>query len=344
MSLALSLCALVPHGDAFAQSRDAAGSKDHPLIKRFEGTTILGYEFSKFNDLVLLLGPVKGEARIAVSEYENGRWATPLTATNSQRVEGELTRILYLAPKQRAPLEVMRNYERELLKSGFQTLFKCSREECSQQDGVLGHLYLYPHNRRLKNTLPLSPRALSYATDQHFMSAKRASAGADTYVSLYVAKGGFDEHKETFEHPVVLLEVVETVPMENKMVTVDAATMAKEMAKAGHVALYGIYFDNNKTDLKPESANAIGEIVKFLKSDPRILVYIVGHTDNVGGYEYNLGLSQRRAEAVVKDLTSRHGIPAGRLRAAGTGALAPVAPNDTEDGRAKNRRVELVKQ
>ena len=103
VSLALSLCALVPHGDAFAQSRDAAGSKDHPLIKRFEGTTILGYEFSKFNDLVLLLGPVKGEARIAVSEYENGRWATPLTATNSQRVEGELTRICTSPPSSAPP-------------------------------------------------------------------------------------------------------------------------------------------------------------------------------------------------------------------------------------------------
>jgi OmpA-OmpF porin, OOP family len=57
-----------------------------------------------------------------------------------------------------------------------------------------------------------------------------------------------------------------------------------------------------------------------------------------------MGLSQRRAEAVVKELTTKHGIPATRLRAAGTGPLVPVAPNDTEDGRAKNRRVELVKQ
>ncbi len=128
------------------------------------------------------------------------------------------------------------------------------------------------------------------------------------------------------------------------MVTVDAAAMAKEVAATGHVALYGIYFDTNKTDIKPESAPALDEIAKFLKQDPKVTVYVVGHTDNVGGYESNMGLSQRRAEAVVKELTTKYGIAATRLKAAGSGPLAPVAPNGTEDGRAKNRRVELVTQ
>jgi outer membrane protein OmpA-like peptidoglycan-associated protein len=70
----------------------------------------------------------------------------------------------------------------------------------------------------------------------------------------------------------------------------------------------------------------------------------VGHTDNVGGYDYNVGLSQRRAAAVVKELSGRHGVATARLKPAGAGPIAPVAPNDTEGGRAKNRRVELVKQ
>ena len=105
-----------------------------------------------------------------------------------------------------------------------------------------------------------------------------------------------------------------------------------------------IYFETDKTDIKPESAPAIDEIAKFLKQDAKAIVYVVGHTDNVGGYEQNMGLSQRRAEAVVKELTTKHGIPATRLKAAGSGPLAPMAPNETEEGRAKNRRVELVKQ
>ena len=346
--LALLLGILFPLGDALAQLRDAAGSKDHPLIKRFEGSTILGYEFLKFNELVILLGPVKGKVnKEGASLYEEGNpWSKRPTMrpTNSQRVEGEMTRILYVAPRQHSPLEVVRNYERELMRIGFQTLFRCAREECTENDGTLGYLYLYPPEGRLRNTAPLSLKALSYATEQQYMAAKRTGSGPDMYVSVYAAKGNFEKHKETFEHPVILVDIVETVPMESKMVTVDAGTMAKEVAATGHVALYGIYFDTNKADVKPESAPAIAEIVKFLKTDSKITVYVVGHTDNVGGYEHNMGLSQRRAEAVVKELTTKHGIPAGQLKAVGTGPLAPVAPNDTEDGRSKNRRVELVKQ
>jgi outer membrane protein OmpA-like peptidoglycan-associated protein len=156
--------------------------------------------------------------------------------------------------------------------------------------------------------------------------------------------GTFDMHPETNGHSIVLLDVVESAPMETKMVTVDAGTMAKDVATTGHVALYGIYFDHDKSDIKPESAPTIQEIAKFLKQDPKLTLYVVGHTDNVGGYEYNMGLSQRRAASVVKELTSKHGVQPARLKPAGTGPLAPVAPNDTEEGRAKNRRVELVKQ
>jgi outer membrane protein OmpA-like peptidoglycan-associated protein len=350
--LALALCILLPAEGVLAQLQDAAGSKDHPMIKRFEGSAIIGYEALKFNDFLVLLGPVKGKFSEVGGiwwEYEQRREALPLTPTKTQKVEGEATRILYVAPQGRSPLEVLRNYERELQRLGFQTLFKCAREECSSQDGALGWLYLYPPKRRFQNTPPLSVFALTQAIDQQFMTAKRTSSGADVYVSVYVAKsvvknisGG--DYKETFGRAITLLDVVETVPMENKMVTIDAAVMAKEVADTGHVALYGIYFDTNKTDIKPESAPAIDEIAKFLKQDPRAIVYVVGHTDNVGGYEHNMGLSQRRAEAVVKELTTRHGIPGTRLKAAGTGPLAPMASNETEEGRAKNRRVELVKQ
>jgi outer membrane protein OmpA-like peptidoglycan-associated protein len=120
--------------------------------------------------------------------------------------------------------------------------------------------------------------------------------------------------------------------------------MAKGIASDGHVALYGILFDTDKTDIKPESAATIAEIAKFLKQGAGVKLYVVGHTDNVGLYDYNMGLSQRRAAAVVTELTTKHGIPAARLKPAGSGPLAPVAPNETEEGRAKNRRVELVKQ
>jgi OOP family OmpA-OmpF porin len=127
-------------------------------------------------------------------------------------------------------------------------------------------------------------------------------------------------------------------------VTADAKFMADGISSTGHVAIYGIYFDFNKSDVKPESDPALQEINKLLSNNPNLKVFIVGHTDNVGGVDYNMKLSQARADAVVKALTTKYKVNPQSLKAYGVGQLAPVAPNKTEDGRAKNRRVELVEQ
>ncbi|HEU5161678.1 MAG TPA: OmpA family protein [Thermoanaerobaculia bacterium] len=140
----------------------------------------------------------------------------------------------------------------------------------------------------------------------------------------------------------IWLRIVRTKEMEQTIVA-DAAGLANDLKSTGHVAVHGIYFDTNKSDLKPESAQAVGEIAKMLKADPSLKVYVVGHTDTVGNVEANLKLSQARAEAVVQAL-SKDGIAPARLKSFGNGPFAPVASNATEDGKAKNRRVELVKQ
>lgn len=127
-------------------------------------------------------------------------------------------------------------------------------------------------------------------------------------------------------------------------VVANADALARGLKETGHVAVNGILFDTGKTDLKPESDAAIAEVVKLLKADPALLLYVVGHTDNVGGLESNMRLSQGRADAVVKALVGAHGIAPARLKAFGNGPYAPVSSNDTDAGRAKNRRVELVKQ
>jgi ligand-binding sensor domain-containing protein len=97
-------------------------------------------------------------------------------------------------------------------------------------------------------------------------------------------------------------------------------------------------------DVKPESDPALQEIAKLLKQDSKLKIYVVGHTDSQGTLNYNMDLSQRRSEAVVRSLTTQHGIVSSRLMAKGLGPLAPVESNDSDAGRAKNRRVELVKQ
>lgn len=127
-------------------------------------------------------------------------------------------------------------------------------------------------------------------------------------------------------------------------VTADAAALANDIRATGHVAVYGILFDTGKADIKPESEQAVEEIARLLKNDGALKLHVVGHTDNVGSVESNLKLSDLRAKAVLKALVDDHGIAAARLHAFGCAQFAPVGANDTEEGRAKNRRVELVKQ
>jgi OOP family OmpA-OmpF porin len=323
------------------QLTDVKGSKDPAAIKRYEGSIIIGYKFSKFDEFTFMLGPIK--------RSEKGG-APTFAPAKTERVEGQYTRLVYTGPEGRSPLEVLRNYEQELTQAGFKPVYRCAAAECGE---FVTDQYLYTMENRLDNYPPagsgrppgqVTEHAFSSTKDPRLLVAKRTGGAGDAWISVLVATGRFDMHKETFGHPIILVDLVESAAMDTKMVTVDASAMAKSIATEGHVALYGILFDTDKTDIKPESAATISEIAKFLKQNAAVKLYVVGHTDNVGLYDYNIGLSQRRAAAVVQELTTKHGIPAARLKPAGSGPLSPVAPNESEDGRAKNRRVELVKQ
>jgi outer membrane protein OmpA-like peptidoglycan-associated protein len=153
-----------------------------------------------------------------------------------------------------------------------------------------------------------------------------------TWISVQISGSG--DYREVF--------VTETTLTQD--VVANAAALSSGLSGAGHVVVNGILFDTGKADVKPESDAALQEVSKLLKGDPKLTVYVVGHTDNVGGLAANIDLSKRRAAAVAQLLTAKYGIPAARLSPYGDGPYAPVASNDSEDGRALNRRVELVKQ
>lgn len=118
----------------------------------------------------------------------------------------------------------------------------------------------------------------------------------------------------------------------------------KEIAKSGCAAVYGIYFDFNSAAVRPESEPALKEIADAIKSNPDWNLRIEGHTDNVGGDAYNLTLSNRRAAAAKQALSAQYHIDPGRVTSQGFGASRPKAPNDTPEGRALNRRVEVCRQ
>ena len=124
----------------------------------------------------------------------------------------------------------------------------------------------------------------------------------------------------------------------------NAAALSTGLTGVGHIVVNGILFDTGKADVKPESAAALQEVAKLLKGNGKLKVYVVGHTDNVGVLAANIDLSKRRAAAVVLSLTTQYGVAAAQLQSFGAGPYSPVASNHSEDGRALNRRVELVEQ
>jgi OmpA-OmpF porin, OOP family len=139
------------------------------------------------------------------------------------------------------------------------------------------------------------------------------------------------------------LNIIEREIMKQDIVA-NAEAMGNDINRTGHVSLYGIFFDSGMAVIKPESEAALAQISKLLNDNESLKLYVVGHTDNVGTVDANMKLSKDRADAVVNTLVTKYGIQAARLKSYGVASLAPVASNDAEEGRAKNRRVELVKQ
>jgi outer membrane protein OmpA-like peptidoglycan-associated protein len=168
--------------------------------------------------------------------------------------------------------------------------------------------------------------------DSTFLISKN---GTDTWIELH-------PRGRSAESGMYTLLIVEVQKMQQDVVA-NADALKSGIAGSGHVEVPGILFDFGKSELKPESQAAIQEIAKLLQSSPALKLWVVGHTDAVGSAEANVTLSKARAAAVIQALTSRNGIDSKRLAPFGAGPYAPVASNDSEDGRSRNRRVELVK-
>lgn len=291
-----------------AAAADVKGSADHPLLPRYEGAEIILYGTEKFIAHSLRAGPKK-DASLAL--------------------EGKVTRITYRAPRDRSTFEVLKNYEAALGAAGFTTIFSCAQKACGD----------------IPREIESDGRYMALASggsvsDTHYLAAKKAGAAGDVYASVYVTKNRSGGPSKDLA--MAQVDVIELKPMDDKMVVVEAAAMQNDIATEGRVAVYGVLFDFDKDTIKAESRPQLDEIAKLLAGAPALKVMIVGHTDAKGTAEYNQSLSARRARAVVDLLTAEYGIASGRLTPVGVGMAAPVATNRTEEGRAKNRRVELV--
>ncbi|MEX3009961.1 OmpA family protein [Hoeflea sp. TYP-13] len=285
-------------------AEDIAGSADHPLVGRFDGSFIVAYDVREFDEYNFVDEP-----------------ATQRNPDNLKPLEGAVTRIAYTLDADKSLAEVARNFELGLKEKGFEIVFECKTKECG--GGNLAYAL---------DTFPL-PKMIVDPFNFRYLGAKRTNDEGEVYASVVISA---DTHKKIRTQVTVV--VVDKLAFQ----MVDAKAMQDAFAEKGSVALYGIYFDTDKADIKPESAPTLEQMAMFLKGAPELSVVIVGHTDNQGDMKYNLDLSHRRAQSVVDALAASYGIGKDRMVAAGAGFLAPVAPNDTEDGRAKNRRVEMI--
>lgn len=294
---------------------EPAGSRDHPLVGRYENSTIRAYVQSAYQEGRIITGPVPQRKVIDDS--------------NSVAVAGRQTIIVYQGPQGRSALEIVRNYQQKLMSGGFEQLFECHRETCGDRSGT--NLWFALVDRR-----PLASFVKPGWDTGRYVALRQKRAEGDVHVALYV--------QEVAQRTEIRVEVVEAKGLEgNRIKVVGASELEQALESTGKVALYGIFFDTDKAEVKPDSKAQIDAIIAFLRANPAVNIIVAGHTDNQGTFDYNVDLSRRRAQA-VGSLLSAGGIAQGRLTAFGAGMSSPVAANADEAGRARNRRVEIVRR
>lgn len=307
-----------------AWSEDVEGGKDHPLAGRFKDSTIIYYKAKDFDELSFMRAPIDFGAlmeRNATDDRSGPEWLN---------MQGRATEIRYQIPAGRSSLEVLTNYEFALKSKGFATVFSCADKAC-----LSGHQRdVYLLGQLLDPTNGIST---AYFDHGRYLMVKLERPEGHVYVSVITG----EDKNET----VAFVRVLEAKSMQTDNITfVKADEMSAALEKTGSVNLYGIQFDFDKDILKPVSKPTLDEIGKLLQAKPNLRLKIVGHTDSKGTQDYNLDLSSRRAGNVAAALVGGYGVDPARLSSEGAGPSRPIASNDTEEGRAKNRRVELLAQ
>jgi outer membrane protein OmpA-like peptidoglycan-associated protein len=234
-----------------------------------------------------------------------------------EALKGKLTRIVYENPKGRSTLEIFANYQKALVRAGMTEIYTCEMAGC-------GPAFARSAWNRFNGLFAAADG------DPRYLAGKIVKGPATVYVAVMVGRARTQ------------LDIVEITAMQDNLVVVDAGALGQGIDREGRVSVYGIHFDTDKADVKPESKPALDEIAKLLRERPTLTLFVVGHTDMTGDRAHNQTLSEARARAIVQALVKDYGIAPARLEGYGVGPLAPVASNGDPAGRTKNRRVELV--
>ena len=310
----------------------AEPAKDHPLVGRYEGSVMEVYKPAAYDEAGLFKEP-----------FQNWGGGRP----ELLKVEGKVSVYYYRLPTGRSLLEVQRNFEASLKAKGFELLFVCatSNGSCykprpdrpaSNDAYDLASALDVPDWPRLGGN-SLVPMTHYFQVSGRYILARLSTATGTAYASILLGESTPEAGNYAY------VRVVESQAMEGKkIVFVDATTMQKSLSDTGRINLYGIHFDLDRDIVKPESQPTLDEMSKLMRASPQLRLQVVGHTDAQGDIVHNKDLSQRRSVAVIAALV-KAGVDPRRLTIRGAGAAEPIASNDNEAGRAKNRRVELVR-
>ena len=303
---------------SIAHAQDRKGSSDHPLISRYPGSSIIGYQQNEFDEYRVVTGSTPAQRR-----------PRPVFETFA----GKTTTVIYRVTGGQSVLQVFRNYEQALRQAGLEVKVNCVNDACPADIPV--SLYRGTSREALYRTMKYDGIHGGNG-EVRYLSAVGTRSGAQIAVNLLVNRFGQGDRTE------VGLDVIEVQAMRSGLVTVTPESLQRDISDQGKAVLDGIFFDTDRDALKTESDAALNAIAQYLQKNPSMRFLVVGHTDMVGNYDHNLDLSSRRAAAVIGALAKSHSVDRSRLKSVGIGPASPVAGNASEDGRARNRRVELV--
>ncbi|OYD22897.1 OmpA family protein [Oceanimonas baumannii] len=285
------------------RSEDSQDSADHPLLGRMPGSFISRYKQTNFTQVPVIVG-------MSAAGYQ------------TQPLDAKLTEIRYQMPEEYSLFEISSNYAAAANKLAAESVFHCEGKACGDDAELIKSMGLHQDDN----------------TDewQDYQLFKLSRPGGDVYFDIY-AQGRYDGTPAD-----TTVRVMELSALKDDRVVIDLNALTKAITQSGKATLEGLLFDYDSDQMLPESKPVLEVLASYLKQHPKLDFYVVGHTDDKGDNRYNQSLSQRRAAAVIKQLTEQYQIAASQLAAHGNGEYSPVASNANEAGQQLNRRVELV--
>lgn len=315
---------------------DVEGSINHPLLEKYANSCIVAYNEAKFNSVSFPISKI------------TSREGAPEELTQ----EGKVTNIIYGIDNsdRKTVLEVQKNYEQALLDANFKIIFSAfGRKQISGTYKIQNVYEIFGDNDVIEEYQYIKPKSYfrfsmshqhnNIDADEAYFVARGKQAGNIYTLALFIHynRSSWEGLKDNI---FVLAQIIEQEDMETGQVS--AASIDEKIKNEGKEVFHNIHFDFGSDKLTAESYVIIESLSEYLKLNVSQEYYIVGHTDNVGSYESNKELSEKRAKAVLKALHTKYSVPPKQLTAYGVGQLSPLAINTTEEGRALNRRVELV--